>query len=112
MSRNPRNQRQIERPIPKGQQTKPITKRDHLRSDQMALDPKIQSPCPYKNNLAAIMDGDVCRMCKRHVFDLSGMSDVERDFLIKGCKDEICVSYKFPIRPAIAAAALAAAVIV
>ena len=77
----------------------------------MALYPKIQSPCPYKNNLAAIMDGDTCRMCKREVVDISAMSDDERVALLKGCKDEICVSYKFPVRPAIAAAALAAAII-
>jgi len=78
----------------------------------MALYPKIQSPCPYKNNLAAIMDGDVCRMCKRQVVDITAMSDDQRIALIKGCKDEICVSYKFPVRPAIAAAAIAAAAIV
>jgi predicted Fe-S protein YdhL (DUF1289 family) len=77
----------------------------------MALYPKIQSPCPYKNNLAAIMDGDMCRACKRQVFDLSGMSDDQRVAFIRGCKDEVCVSYKFPVRPAIAAAAIAAAVI-
>jgi predicted Fe-S protein YdhL (DUF1289 family) len=78
----------------------------------MAIYPKIQSPCPYKNNLAAILEGDVCRMCKRQVVDISAMSDDQRVALITGCKDEICVSYKFPLRPAIAAVALAAAVIV
>jgi predicted Fe-S protein YdhL (DUF1289 family) len=75
----------------------------------MALYPKIQSPCPYKNNLAAIMDGDVCRACKRQVFDLSNMSDDQRVSFIRGCKDEVCVSYR--IRPAIAAAAIAAAIV-
>jgi hypothetical protein len=31
----------------------------------MASFPKIQNPCPYQDNLAAIMDGDMCRMCRR-----------------------------------------------
>jgi len=75
----------------------------------MAIFPKVQSPCPYKNNLAAIMDGDVCRMCKRQVIDITDWSDDERVALMKGCKDEVCVSYRF--RPALAAAAIAAAVI-
>ena len=34
----------------------------------MAIFPKIQSPCPYKGNLSDIMDGDLCRLCKRQVF--------------------------------------------
>jgi predicted Fe-S protein YdhL (DUF1289 family) len=74
----------------------------------MAFFPKIQSPCPYKSNLAAIMDGDMCRMCKRQVVDISAWSDEARRELIAGCKDEVCVSYRIP-RPALAAAALAAA---
>jgi len=73
----------------------------------MAFFPKIQSPCPYKSRLSTVMDGDFCRMCKRNVVDLTGMTDGERRALIAGCSDEICVSYRF--RPAIAAAALAAA---
>ena len=78
----------------------------------MAIFPKVQSPCPYKSDLAAIMDGDMCRMCKRQVVDISAMSDVERVTLIAGCKDEICVKYNFPVRPMIAAAAIAAAAVV
>jgi predicted Fe-S protein YdhL (DUF1289 family) len=74
----------------------------------MALFPKIQSPCPYKNDLSAIMDGDMCRMCKRQVVDITQMSDAQRVALIGGCKDEICVSYRLPT---VAAAALAAAAI-
>jgi len=75
----------------------------------MAVFPKIQSPCPYKGRLADIMDGDTCRLCHRQVFDISGLSDQERVALIEGCADEICVSYKFPLRPAIAAALTIAA---
>jgi predicted Fe-S protein YdhL (DUF1289 family) len=74
----------------------------------MAIFPKIQSPCPYKNNLAAIMDGDTCRMCKRQVFDLTDMRDEERVAFMQACVGEVCVSYRVPIRPALAAATLAA----
>jgi len=74
----------------------------------MALYPKIQSPCPYKGNLADIMNGDTCRLCQRQVFDLSNMSDDQRVAFVRGCKDEVCVTYKFQVRPAVAAAALAA----
>lgn len=75
----------------------------------MARFPKIQSPCPYKSNLAAVMDGDMCRMCNRQVFDLSAMDDGDRVAFLSGCTEEVCVSYRLPLRPAIAAAALAAA---
>jgi predicted Fe-S protein YdhL (DUF1289 family) len=77
----------------------------------MAIFPKIQSPCPYIDRLASIMDGDSCRMCKRQVFDLTHMSDGERVAFMKGCSGEVCVTYKFPVRPALAAAALAVAAI-
>lgn len=76
----------------------------------MSMFPKIQSPCPYKSQLATVMDGDFCRMCKRNVVDLSPMSDGERVAFLKGCEEEVCVTYKFPVRPALAAAALAASV--
>jgi predicted Fe-S protein YdhL (DUF1289 family) len=75
----------------------------------MAIFPKIQSPCPYKNQLSSIMDGDTCRMCKRQVFDLSDMTDDERVAFMKGCGGEVCVSYS--LRPALAAAAVAIAAI-
>lgn len=78
----------------------------------MAIFPKIQSPCPYKGDLSAIMDGDVCRLCERQVFDLTAMSDGERVAFMKGCAGEVCVSYRLPLRPALAAAAIAAAAIV
>jgi predicted Fe-S protein YdhL (DUF1289 family) len=77
----------------------------------MAIFPKIQSPCPYKGNLSAIMDGDVCRLCKRQVFDLTRMNDGERVAFMEGCSDQVCVTYRFPVRPAVAAAALAVAAI-
>ena len=75
----------------------------------MAVFPKIQSPCPYKSDLAAMMDGDFCRMCKRQVVDLTAWSDDQRVAFLSGCEEEVCVSYRLPLRPAIAAAALAVA---
>ena len=58
----------------------------------MAFFPKIQSPCPYKGKLSAIMDGDVCRLCKREVFDLTHMTDGARREFLAGCANEVCVS--------------------
>jgi predicted Fe-S protein YdhL (DUF1289 family) len=75
----------------------------------MPIFPKIQSPCPYKSEVAAAMDGEMCRICKRTVFDLSAMNDGDRLAFLAGCEEEVCVSYRVPLRPAIAAAALAAA---
>lgn len=77
----------------------------------MARFPKIDSPCPYKSQLAAVLDGDFCRMCKREVFDLSGWSDGERSAFLSGCETDVCVRYTLPVRPALAAAALAAAMV-
>jgi hypothetical protein len=75
----------------------------------MAVFPRIQSPCPYKSRLADVMDGDHCRMCDRQVVDLTFMADEERIAFLRGCEEEVCVSYR--LRPAIAAAALAASAI-
>ncbi|HEX8466827.1 MAG TPA: hypothetical protein VF620_03360 [Allosphingosinicella sp.] len=77
----------------------------------MPIFPKIQSPCPYKSNLAAVMDGEMCRACNRSVFDLTAMDDGERLAFLAGCQEEVCVSYRVPMRAAVAAAALAAAAI-
>ena len=74
----------------------------------MAVFPKIQSPCPYKGPLAEIMDGDICRLCKREVVDLTAFNDAERLAFLSGCAEEVCVSYRIPLRVA-AAAALAVA---
>lgn len=75
----------------------------------MAIFPKIQSPCPYKGELSAIMDGDTCRLCKREVYDLTDMRDEERVAFLAACAGEVCVSYKLPVRAALAAAIVAAA---
>ena len=76
----------------------------------MAMFPKIQSPCPYKSDLSAVMDGDFCRMCKRNVVDLTAWSDQERVAFLSSCETEVCVSYRLPLRPALVAAAMAAGV--
>ena len=78
----------------------------------MAIFPKIQSPCPYLGELSQIMDGDMCRACKRQVFDLTGMSDDQRVAFMKGCSGEVCVSYRLPMRAALAAALTVAAIAV
>jgi predicted Fe-S protein YdhL (DUF1289 family) len=76
----------------------------------MALFPKIQSPCPYKGNLSAVMDGDFCRACKRDVVDLTAWSDEARVNFLASCETEVCVSYRLPVKSALVAAAMAAAV--
>jgi predicted Fe-S protein YdhL (DUF1289 family) len=76
----------------------------------MPIFPKIASPCPYLNRLDEIIDADVCRMCSRQVFDLTHMTDGERLAFLAGCEEEVCVSYSIPIRPALRAAAIAAAI--
>lgn len=76
----------------------------------MAKYPKIDKPCPYKSDLSAIMEGDMCRMCNRRVIDLHPLSDQERVAFLSDCKEEVCVSYRFPIRAAAAALLAAAAV--
>lgn len=76
----------------------------------MGLFPVIQSPCPYKGDLSDIMDGSLCRLCKREVVDLTAMSDAERVALVAACPDQLCVSYKVAARSALAAMAMGAAV--
>lgn len=73
----------------------------------MARFPKIQSPCPYKADLATYLNDDVCSMCKRQVHDLSAMSQDQRETFLAGCGEEICVSYKVPARVMIGAAIIA-----
>ena len=74
----------------------------------MSLFPRIQSPCPYKGKLSDIMDGDICRLCHREVHDITELSSAARQALVAGCSDEICVSYRLPVKSALAAMALGA----
>ena len=75
----------------------------------MPLFPKIQSPCPYQGDLSAVMDGDVCRLCARQVFDITDWTDGQRMAFLAGCEEEVCVSYRLPLRAAAMAAAFVAA---
>lgn len=75
----------------------------------MAVFPKVQRQCPYKSERAAAMDGDICRICDHQVIDLTDWSDEERIAFAAGRTESVCISYRVPLRPALAAAALAAA---
>ena len=74
----------------------------------MSLFPKIERVCPYLDRLDEAMDGDFCRMCKRTVHDLTDMSDPERAAFLTACGGDACVSYIAYVRPAVAAALVAA----
>ncbi len=71
--------------------------------------PKIQSRCPLEKSISDVMDGDICRVCERQVVDMNEMSGQERASFLASQKSEVCVSYRFPLRPAIAAALTIAA---
>lgn len=73
----------------------------------MPIFPKIERPCPYVDRLDEIMDGDVCRMCQRQVFDLTDMDDAGRMAFLATCSGETCVSYRLPARAVLAATMLA-----
>jgi len=75
----------------------------------MGLFPVIQSPCPYKGDLSDIMDGSLCRLCKREVVNIGAMDEAARVALIAGCPEELCVRYKVAARSALAAMAMGAA---
>ena len=76
----------------------------------MKFFPKVYSPCPYKGALSDIMDGDICRLCKREVHDLTDMAEDAKLALFDSCSDEICVTYRIDMRPALAAMAVGAGV--
>ncbi|MBX7247491.1 MAG: hypothetical protein K1X35_00400 [Caulobacteraceae bacterium] len=73
----------------------------------MARFPKIQSPCPFKGDLSAVMDGDVCRLCNRAVVDLTAMAEADKEAFLSACAQPVCVSYRLPA--ALAAGVVAAA---
>ena len=74
----------------------------------MSLPRLIQRPCPYIDRLESVMEGDYCRMCKRQVHDLTGMDEAERTAFLTACGGNACVSYRLNVKPAIAAALIAA----
>jgi hypothetical protein len=70
--------------------------------------PNIARICPYLDRLDSVMDGEFCRMCKRDVHDLTDMDEAGRAAFISACGGDVCVSYVVRLKPALAAAALAA----
>ena len=73
----------------------------------MASFPRIQRPCPYLDRLDAVVDVGFCRMCRREVHDLTGLDARQRADFAAGCGDA-CVSYTMAVKPALAAALIAA----
>lgn len=74
----------------------------------MSLFPLIQRPCPYIDRLDSVMEGDFCRMCRREVHDLTDMDEAGRSAFLAACGGEACVSYRLNVKPALAAALIAA----
>lgn len=74
----------------------------------MTLPPLIQRPCPYVDRLDSVMEGDFCSMCRRQVHDLTAMDDAGRAGFLASCGGDACISYKMSVRPALAAALIAA----
>jgi hypothetical protein len=70
--------------------------------------PPIQRPCPYLDRLDAVIDSGFCRMCRREVHDLTAMDERERAAFLAACGGEACVSYRLNVKPALAAALIAA----
>lgn len=75
----------------------------------MSKFPVITGPCPYKSQLAELIDGSMCRMCNREVHDLTAMNEPDRRTFLAACEGSVCVSYKVPARAALAALAMGAA---
>ena len=70
--------------------------------------PPIQRPCPYLDRLDAVIDAGFCRMCRRDVHDLTAMDGRERADFLAACGGDACVSYTMNVKPALAAALIAA----
>jgi hypothetical protein len=70
--------------------------------------PPIQRPCPHLDRLDAVIDAGFCRMCKRDVHDLTAMDERERAGFLAACGGGACVSYTMNVKPALAAALIAA----
>jgi hypothetical protein len=70
--------------------------------------PPIQRPCPYLDRLDAVIDAGFCRMCRREVHDLTAMDGRERADFLRACGGDACISYTMNVKPALAAALIAA----
>jgi hypothetical protein len=74
----------------------------------MSLFPKIARTCPWLDRLDEAMEGDFCRMCQRTVHDLTEMDDGQRAAFLTACGGDACIKYTAYVRPAVAAALVAA----
>jgi hypothetical protein len=70
--------------------------------------PAIQRSCPYLDRLDSVIEGDFCRMCRRTVHDLSAMDERELAHFLSACGGDACASYTMSVKPALAAALIAA----
>jgi len=70
--------------------------------------PPIQRLCPYLNRLDEVIDAGFCRACRREVHDLTAMDERERADFVASRSGEACVSYTVSVKPALAAALIAA----
>ena len=77
----------------------------------MSRFPIVETPCPYKGDVADILDGGRCTLCKCEVHDLTAMNDGEREGLVRSHSGKMCVSYRLDARRAAVAAALGASVV-
>ena len=70
--------------------------------------PPIQRLCPHLDRLGEVIDAGFCRMCRREVHDLTAMDARERADFLAARAGETCVSYTMNVKPALAAALIAA----
>lgn len=70
--------------------------------------PPIQRLCPYLDRLDEVIEGGFCRMCSREVHDLTAMDEKERSGFLAARGGDACVSYTMHVKPALAAALIAA----
>ena len=68
--------------------------------------PAVDGPCPYKDRLSSVMDGNHCRMCQRDVHDLDAMGGAEREAFLASRSGEVCVRYTLDPRKVAAALAI------
>ena len=70
--------------------------------------PPIQRLCPYLDRLDEVIDAGFCRACSREVHDLTAMGARERTDFLAARGGDACVSYTMHVKPALAAALIAA----
>lgn len=76
----------------------------------MPVRPAISRPCPLRDRIEQVMDGDHCRHCDTRVVDLDSMAVSKRLAWMAAQRDHACVRFR-AAGTSLAAAALAAGVI-